>query len=952
MLAVISGPAEDRGCFAITLPPPKNIGEHNHMKFRHAIHKPSIAMQLGRSFAFLCALTALDMPAMAQNAPANVQIAVQPLGSALEALSRQSGTDILFRPEAVAGKNARALSGRLTARQALDRLLAGTGLSYSTDASGAIVVKPAAPTTISSNEGLYNGEIVVTGIAAGTSKFKTSYAISTMSQEQVVRSAPQSTADLIGKMPGFYTEASGGESNNNISVRGLPGSDGTRFLALQEDGMLFFQDPNEIYLNGDSLLRVDIMTERVEAVRSGAAPIFTSNAPAGVINYITRKGGDDAKGALRVTFEDHGQRRLDGFVSGPIGDNWYYAAGGFIRTSNGYRNPGFTTDKGGQFRLNITKRFDGGEFTAYAKYIDETNAFYLPIPLTDPRDGSSLSGLIDPLRGTMLSNENRTYVLPTFTGDQVQTLNRDLSDGRHAKTFMAGFEFSKDLGNGWSVSNKFRYLDATINLDTLFSTTGLNDYQTYAANKLAAAQAAFGPNVAGLQYMLADVRAANGGRVAWDPTGSRGLVIEQSYRYVPMNGTSAINKFEITKDITGFGPGTHSITAGFDYSHATLQHQRLLQDSLHEVGQDRRRLDLVAVDASGNILGSVTDQGFLRYGSYYIGGRAESDRYALYVANNWKVNSALTIDLGFRKEWYDQSGVRWLTETRNLGDPTTMADDAVQGNSGRTQALADKDSNEAWTVGANYEFSPRFAAFTRFTRSFRSRNVWATVTGNSNPDDRITGAEVGVKYNSRAFSLFATGFYSDFDRLSVGGPTVNPITGTNESTTYWGKLKVYGLETEAVWRPVSAFELAGSLTVQRPRQRDLQEAKYGNLGDAYDGKLPSRVPEIIGRVTPTVFFDLGPVPVSVHGTMAYTGRRYVDALNTTKLPAYTVFDMGASARIGDVDFQAIVTNLTNKVGITEGNPRVDSLTGQGTTVVGFGRPIFGRTFRLIATWNF
>jgi iron complex outermembrane receptor protein len=53
-----------------------------------------------------------------------------------------------------------------------------------------------------------------------------------------------------------------------------------------------------------------------------------------------------------------------------------------------------------------------------------------------------------------------------------------------------------------------------------------------------------------------------------------------------------------------------------------------------------------------------------------------------------------------------------------------------------------------------------------------------------------------------------------------------------------------------------------------------------------------------------------------------------------------------------VHLQAVVSNLTNEVGVTEGNPRVDGLTGQGTSTVIFGRPIFGRTVRVVATWDF
>jgi iron complex outermembrane receptor protein len=101
-----------------------------------------------------------------------------------------------------------------------------------------------------------------------------------------------------------------------------------------------------------------------------------------------------------------------------------------------------------------------------------------------------------------------------------------------------------------------------------------------------------------------------------------------------------------------------------------------------------------------------------------------------------------------------------------------------------------------------------------------------------------------------------------------------------------------------------------------------------------------------------VFLDIGSVPTTLYANVSYAGRRYVDALNSTELPDYTTVDVGATAQVGDVHLQAVVSNLTNEVGVTEGNPRVDGLTGQGTSTVIFGRPIFGRTVRVVATWDF
>ncbi len=57
----------------------------------------------------------------------------QSLGNALNELARQADLQLLVRRELVAGKQAPAVAGNLTSRQALDRLLAGSGLEASVD---------------------------------------------------------------------------------------------------------------------------------------------------------------------------------------------------------------------------------------------------------------------------------------------------------------------------------------------------------------------------------------------------------------------------------------------------------------------------------------------------------------------------------------------------------------------------------------------------------------------------------------------------------------------------------------------------------------------------------------------------------------------------------------------------------------------------------------------------
>lgn len=895
-------------------------------------------------------------------------VPAQPAQSGLLALGRQSGLQLLASRRDLDGVRINAVRGDHDVRDAVRMALRGTGIRITADDGRTLLLRSARAaggTLPSSVGGEYGREIVhepplstvlddvvVTGVARATEKFRTSYAISTLSETQIARLAPSSSADLIGRLPGFYAESSGGESNNNISPRGLPGNFGTRFVAVQEDGVGFFLDPNEIYLNGDTFLRADIMVEGVEAVRSGPSAIFASNAPAGLINTITRKGSETPEGALRLTWQDTGYYRADSYWSGPVADGWALAAGGFWRIHDGFRDPGFPADRGGQFRVNLTRRLNGGgEFTAYAKIIDETNIFYLPIPLKDPRDGGSLSDLLDPRTGTLISDANRRYGVRTFDGAETVELERDLSDGRRTRAFMSGLEFRRQFGNGWSIDNRFRYFKASVNLDAMFTTTAPQDGDAYLSARLDRARTAFGPGVARLQYVLADARTTAGDRLAWDPATTRNLVIESSYRYVPSDHLTVSNELRITRAFSGIGPGRHELTMGSSLGYAELSHARLLQDGLHELNAEARRLDILALDAAGNVLGALTEDGFHRYGSYFIGGQVEARQIAGYLIDSWSVNDRLTIDLGYRRERYSHFGVRNLTESRDLGESSTTADDAVQGDSGLTRSFRIRRTNAAWTAGANLGVTSDFAVFGRYTRAFRGQNLWAVVTETKTPDDRITGYEVGLKYNTPRLQLFTTLFYTDFDQLGILGPTINPVTGANESTTYWGKVESKGVESEFAWRPAAWFSLDGNLTWQQPRQRDVQETRYGSLGAAYNDKLPARVPEWLIRVEPTVHASVANRPTTLFIRAAYVGRRFVDSLNTTRLPAYATVDAGLGVEVDRLNLQLTGSNLFNEVGLTEGNPRLDTITGQGTDVAIFARPIFGRTLRLEATYR-
>src|SRR5882672_1386380 len=81
-----------------------------------------------------CASVHAQGDASAKSAPPRVvvNIEAQPLRGALRAFGEQTGLQVLFRSEdaSIAGITTQAVAGELSAQEALDRLLAKTGLKY------------------------------------------------------------------------------------------------------------------------------------------------------------------------------------------------------------------------------------------------------------------------------------------------------------------------------------------------------------------------------------------------------------------------------------------------------------------------------------------------------------------------------------------------------------------------------------------------------------------------------------------------------------------------------------------------------------------------------------------------------------------------------------------------------------------------------------------------------
>ncbi|MDE2561731.1 MAG: TonB-dependent receptor [Sphingomonadales bacterium] len=788
-------------------------------------------------------------------------------------------------------------------------------------------------------------EIVVTASPVGQTKFKTAYAIATVSDVALTKLAPLSTADLIGTLPGVFAESSGGEASNVYRVRGIP-NEGS-FQAFQEDGMPIYPESAGFFFTGDGLQRTDIMTEQYEAVLGGPAPIYATNASA-IYNEITRQGGDQFKGSVRATIGDSGLYRGEGYVSGPIGPRTYYAIGGFYRYNRGYRDNGFPSDKGGQFRLNLRHEFDTVTVKAHFKYFNDQNIFYLPIPLADPRDPSrSLNQFVDFFDGTLntpaLADGHAVMKYANPDGTLVSE-NRSLSDGRKTRYIATGMEFDFHPGGGLHVLDKFRYTKGKVSLDALYSSSNPVVADTYAAGYLKAAQAAFGPGVTRIGYALA----GSNGLTAYDPNSQSGLVVPAQYRDIHDDFESFQNDFTVNLGVDF--AGRHDLTLGVNIASFKSTGEWRGNDYLLQLKSQPGLLDLVAYDAAGAPVGFITDNGTLKYSSTLLAGSSKINEWDIYGADTWHLSDTITIDAGFRHTIYEGHGAFRLTKATNLGNPATLADNAALGYTGGVLPTSIADVHTTWTAGVNWTASDALGFYARASRAIRGPSEFNLILPIKPTNTVATQYELGAKLRLPTLSVFATAFLMKFDPFTATLFATNP-DGSQGFVNFVGSVKSPGVEVDFSWHPVSMFRLDGAVTYNNVKLGDFTSATGAQVVRA-NGNQPIRQPKIYGNIRPSLNFDIGGDTLEIFGRYNFVGKRFVDLENLTELPAYQTLGLGLTYQHGPLTLQVVGDNITNAHGITEGNPRSDQVSGQGSLTAIYGRPIFGRNVRASATFDF
>jgi len=808
--------------------------------------------------------------------------------------------------------------------------------------------------------------VVVTGTATGVKKLDASYSITAANLEQIRQANPKSTADILKISPGIWPESSGGQTGANIEIAGFPGGGDAPFFTNMVQGSPLYGMSSLSFMDSSSLLRLDDTIERVEIVQTGPGVLYGAGQMGATANFILRQGSAEPQGSIGVTYGDEGLLRVDGFFGFKIADGWYGSIGGFYRESDGVRDPQFKSDKGGQFTATLTHDMDNGSFMLWARRLDDKNQFIVPTPFIEDADGKfskfpGFNGLTDSYGSHAI--QHATLVDPAGGTEEA-----NLANGRGGTLNFFGGNYDAEIG-GFTIADKFLYDRGDLNTTALFS----------------------GPNPKPLGYFLYGCNWPGGqasgfcdannhqidGNTKGYPlsqnvsyTGATSLdqsVIQQGFWFIQKHLTNLNNDFRLSKEI--FDGNT--LTGGVYLAHYTDHDDWSLGNPMLMTNTPHATPVTLSYAQNGNTYFVTNPQGILDYGAgFNILEHGTGDNKAFYLSDSWHVDRWL-FDIGGRVENTDVDQFTCNQKNVDLdGNQFTLYDNNAQICNGSFTKLHYDKTHPAFTVGVNYELASNMSVYGRASSGGHFDDFDNGIRGsggNFAPMQKIRNYEAGFKYQTDWAYLDVTAYHRQFSGLTNNRTSPNgvPLDCDGVPTAQSGGAQcsyIYGADTKGV-------NFNGVFTQGNFKLNTLlayQDGHYSHAATAtpytdvngntlyadFNGQPLQRQPKWRYMLTPSynLVFDWGNVLPFV--TYTHNGQRFEDQTGLAPLGTFNTWDFGIVANYGkNWQFRVQGTNLSNEIGLTEGNARVASVpTGPGGVLL--ARSIEGREINFEVKYQF
>lgn len=281
------------------------------------------------SAAGALAITLADAPALAQaQEPARVEMPAQPLNEALGDVGNIYGVTVIAPDALVRGKTAPAVSGSLTAEQAVARLLRGSVLTYRRSRNGGFIIeqqtaqaeplRPArtAEPQVEPEEPTVTDTIIVVGTKLEQSLQDLEVSAEIFDEERLNREQITDLSELLLKVPNVT--AIGGP-DDRFAIRGI----GRTGVTNTGQGVT-----SNVYVDGSPVTSTNLNrgplglwdVDQAEVLRGSQSSVQGRNALAGGIFIKTADPSFEPEVKFRATYAEGNTYQLAGAFGGPIID--------------------------------------------------------------------------------------------------------------------------------------------------------------------------------------------------------------------------------------------------------------------------------------------------------------------------------------------------------------------------------------------------------------------------------------------------------------------------------------------------------------------------------------------------------------------------------------------------------------------------------------------------------
>lgn len=246
----------------------------------------------------------------------------QPLSQALNQLAVRSDREILFSPALTKGRRSPALSGMFTAEQALDRLLAGSGLDVRLEGRSFLIVAetplaPAPTADVAQVRPVSLDTVVVTALKRASLVQQTPISMSVVSGEQLSRLGMVDLEKAAPLLPGLKLASTA--FGRRLVLRGVYGAgEATAGLYYDETPMTgpvgTTADPGVMT---PELALIDV--ERIELLRGPQGTLYGSGAMGGALRVLFKRPDlTQSSGWIRAGVTDVAHGGEDGNVAAAL----------------------------------------------------------------------------------------------------------------------------------------------------------------------------------------------------------------------------------------------------------------------------------------------------------------------------------------------------------------------------------------------------------------------------------------------------------------------------------------------------------------------------------------------------------------------------------------------------------------------------------------------------------